>query len=129
MAAYSIVTYLLQFKDRHNGNIMIDAEGHILHIDFGFCFDIGISLCSTTDSVAPGGITFESAPFKLTHEMITVISGPDASKQSQHYHRFEELCVKGFLASRPYAEEIIRCVILMLDSGLPCFKGKQVIIC
>jgi phosphatidylinositol 4-kinase len=116
MAAYSIVTYLLQFKDRHNGNIMIDSEGHILHIDFGFCFDI-----------APGGITFESAPFKLTHEMITVISGPDASKQSQHYKRFEELCVKGFLACRPYAEEIIRCVLLMLDSGLPCFKGMTTI--
>jgi phosphatidylinositol 4-kinase A len=55
--------------------------------------------------------------------MITVISGPDASKQSQYYRRFEELCIKGFLASRLYAEEIIRCVILMLDSGLPCFKG------
>lgn len=108
MAGYSIISYLLQFKDRHNGNIMVDDAGHILHIDFGFCFDI-----------APGGVRFERAPFKLTSEMVAVMGG---STTSQSYKWFEELCVKAFLASRPYAEKLSHLVVLMLDSGLPCFK-------
>jgi len=55
------------FQNRHNGNILLDAYGHIVHIDFGFI------LCTS-----PGGINFESAPFKLTrviiHFMLYLIS-------------------------------------------------------
>ena len=112
MAAYSVISYLLQFKDRHNGNIMIDDAGHILHIDFGFCFDI-----------APGGVRFERAPFKLTSEMVAVMGG---STSSQSYKWFEELCVKAFLASRPYADKLCHIVVLMLGSGLPCFKPETI---
>lgn len=127
MAAYSVITYLLQFKDRHNGNIMIDEAGHIIHIDFGFCFDI-----------APGGVRFERAPFKLTSEMIAVMSGiqqqhhhvpgtaggPSFSgpTSTQPYRWFEALVVKAFLASRQYSTKLSHIVALMLDSGLPCFK-------
>lgn len=112
MAAYSIISFLLQFKDRHNGNIMIDDAGHILHIDFGFCFDI-----------APGGIKFERAPFKLTSEMVAVMGGgPD----HQAFKWFEELCVKAFLAARQHTEKLSQIVLLMMDSGLPCFKPESV---
>lgn len=55
LAGYSLVCYLLQVKDRHNGNILIDNKGHMIHIDFGFVL-----------SISPGGINFENAPFKLT---------------------------------------------------------------
>ncbi|CAM1507129.1 Fc.00g067700.m01.CDS01 [Cosmosporella sp. VM-42] len=112
MAAYSVISFLLQFKDRHNGNIMIDDAGHILHIDFGFCFDI-----------APGGIKFERAPFKLTTEMLSVMGG---STEHQSFKCFEELCVKAFLASRQYCEKLSQIVWLMMDSGLPCFKPESV---
>ncbi|CAG8926308.1 unnamed protein product [Penicillium salamii] len=132
MAAYSVISYLLQFKDRHNGNIMIDDAGHIIHIDFGFCFDI-----------APGGVRFERAPFKLTSEMVAVMSGthdpahhqggnsginlPGSSHNptnTQPYKWFESLVVKAFLASRPYSTKLAHIVSLMLDSGLPCFKPE-----
>lgn len=112
LAAYSIISYLLQFKDRHNGNIMYDDEGHILHIDFGFCFDI-----------VPGGVKFEAVPFKLTHEMIMVLGG---KADTQAFKWFEELCIKGYLACRPYMETIVRCVQPMLESGLPCFKETTI---
>ena len=56
LCAYCLVCYILQIKDRHNENILIDIEGHVLHIDFGFLL-----------SNAPGkGLKFETAPFKLT---------------------------------------------------------------
>ena len=52
-----------QVKDRHNSNLLIDEDGHIIHIDFGFML-----------SNSPGGVNFESAPFKLTRELLEVIN-------------------------------------------------------
>lgn len=56
LAGYSILTYFLQVKDRHNGNILLNRDGFIIHIDFGFFL-----------SNAPGKhVELESkVPFKL----------------------------------------------------------------
>ncbi|TDL24976.1 atypical/PIKK/PI4K protein kinase [Rickenella mellea] len=112
MAAYSVACYILQIKDRHNGNIMIDGDGHIVHIDFGFLFDIG-----------PGGIKFEPNSFKLNHEMVVLMGG----RYSQGYALFQQLTIKAFLAIRPHASQIVRTVELMLGTDLPSFKGDATI--
>ena len=111
LAGASLVCFVLQIKDRHNGNILIDLAGHIMHIDFGFLL---------TNS--PGGnIGFEAAPFKLTAEFIAVLGGP----RSSLFATFRKLCVRAFLAVRKYRERIILLVQMMLagNDHLPCFVG------
>jgi phosphatidylinositol 4-kinase len=81
LAAYSIISYVLQLKDRHNGNILVDSEGHMVHIDFGFML-----------SNSPGSVGFEAAPFKLTHEYVDVLGGVG----SQDYEDYKKLCKQAF---------------------------------
>lgn len=81
LAAYSMISYVLQLKDRHNGNVLIDNEGHIIHIDFGFML-----------SNSPGAVGFEAAPFKLTQEYMDVLGGVG----SADYEDFKRLCKQAF---------------------------------
>ncbi|KAL5145929.1 Phosphatidylinositol 4-kinase beta 1 [Glycine soja] len=112
MAGYSLVCYLLQVKDRHNGNLLMDEEGHIIHIDFGFML-----------SNSPGGVNFESAPFKLTRELLEVMDSDAEGIPSEFFDYFKVLCIQGFLTCRKHAESIILLVEMLQDSGFPCFKG------
>ncbi|XP_019416850.1 PREDICTED: phosphatidylinositol 4-kinase alpha 1-like [Lupinus angustifolius] len=110
-AGYAVASLLLQPKDRHNGNLLFDSAGRLVHIDFGFILE-----------TSPGNnMRFESAHFKLSHEM-TQLLDPSGVMKSETWSQFLSLCVKGYLAARRHMDGIITIVALMLDSGLPCFS-------
>jgi phosphatidylinositol kinase/protein kinase (PI-3 family) len=111
LAAYSLFCYFVQVKDRHNGNILVDGEGHILHIDFGFML-----------SSSPRNLGFETAPFKLTPEFVEVMGGYD----SDLFAYFRILLLKGFMAARKHMDRFCTLVeIMQTDSKLPCYVGGE----
>jgi phosphatidylinositol 4-kinase len=115
LAAYSLVCYFLSVKDRHNGNLMLDREGHIIHIDFGFML-----------SNSPGNVAFETAAFKLTGEIVDVMGG----KESPEYEHFRSLVVRGFLEARKHMNRIMLLVQMVADeSTLPCFSEGAESVC
>jgi phosphatidylinositol 4-kinase B len=114
-----MATYILNLKDRHNGNILVDEDGHIVRtslflfqsdtvsvdIDFGFFL-----------SNSPGhGIGFELSPFKLTPDYLSIID--------THFPMFVSLLKSAFLSIRRNVDEF--CVLVELlqkESNLPCFQ-------
>lgn len=113
LAAYSLMSYLFLFKDRHNGNLLLDTAGHLIHIDFGFVFGI-----------APGGSFSleQSTPFKLTDEMLEVMGGLG----SPLFSEFVTLFCCGFLALQAHADTFLTVVDVMCrGSNFNCFVGKD----
>ncbi|KAI9100667.1 kinase-like domain-containing protein [Phlyctochytrium arcticum] len=109
LAAYSVICYILQIKDRHNGNILIDIQGHVIHIDFGFML-----------SNTPGSLGFELAPFKLPQDYVDILGGVGSEK----FNEFRALVKESFLALRKKSEDFLGLVEMMEHgSALPCFTG------
>ncbi|CAD8155346.1 unnamed protein product [Paramecium octaurelia] len=112
LVGYSLACYILQLKDRHNGNILLKRDGHLVHIDFGFFL-----------GNAPGkGIEIENkVPFKLLSEQIEILGGV----QSDLFKKFRELFYKGFMALRKHSDRILLLVKMMYcghKNSMPCFK-------
>uniref|UniRef100_M4BNV8 PI3K/PI4K catalytic domain-containing protein n=1 Tax=Hyaloperonospora arabidopsidis (strain Emoy2) TaxID=559515 RepID=M4BNV8_HYAAE len=109
MAAYSLFSYVFLVKDRHNGNIMLDVEGHVVHIDFGFVLGI-----------APGNtFSLEMAPFKLTSEMVEIMG-------AEGFDHYRQLMAQGLRALQLEASQLLSLVYLSSkDSCFPCFQGRS----
>ncbi|XP_062394306.1 phosphatidylinositol 4-kinase beta [Sardina pilchardus] len=112
-AGYCLICYLLQVKDRHNGNILLDSEGHIIHIDFGFIL-----------SSSPRNLGFETSAFKLTSEFVDVMGGLDGDM----FNYYKMLMLQGLIAARKHMEKVVQIVeIMQQGSQLPCFHGSSTI--
>jgi len=73
LAGFCLLSYYLDIKDRHNGNIMINNEGRIMHIDFGFLL-----------GTSPKNLGFERAQFKLVKSYVDILDGFDG-KMFKHF--------------------------------------------
>jgi hypothetical protein len=114
LVGYSLLCYALEIKDRNNGNILIDDEGNLIHIDFGFLF-----------SRSPGNMNFEKVPFKFTGEFLEILEGLNSSI----FREFQKLFYQGFCAIRKNIW-MLTCFVdiyILTNSDLHCFSSGEFI--
>ncbi|KZW02778.1 atypical/PIKK/PI3K protein kinase [Exidia glandulosa HHB12029] len=107
-AGYCVVTYLLGVGDRHLDNLLLTADGHFFHVDFGYI------------------LGRDPKPFppqvKVCKEMVEAMGGA----QSSHYARFRALCFTAFSILRKSANLILNLVALMADANIPDLTNRDV---
>lgn len=108
LVGYSLVTYFLQIKDRHNGNILIDDHGSIIHVDFGFIL-----------GNYPGFYCVERAPFKFSVEYNEILGNKLVE--------FKTLFHKGFLSLRKNCDRLCRILEIFCDKNYIKSYNKNVL--
>ena len=103
LAGFCLLSYYLDIKDRHNGNIMIDNKGHILHIDFGFLL-----------GTSPKNLGFERAQFKLVKSYVDILDGLDGNM----FKYFKSQMVRGIIEAKKYYEIIQTIIKVMSHSNI-----------
>jgi phosphatidylinositol 4-kinase len=111
LAGFCLLSYYLDIKDRHNGNIMINSEGRIMHIDFGFLL-----------GTSPKNLGFERAQFKLVKSYVDILDGFDGKM----FKRFKEKMVKGLIESKKYFRIISTMITIMSHTNMPCLAGQNI---
>ena len=96
------MTYVLKIGDRHDNNILVTRDGHLLHIDYGFI------LGDVTKPFTP--------PLKLSREMVDTID-PENGLQ-----KICDWACPAFNSLRKRARLILVLIELMFTAPLECFQ-------
>ena len=100
-AGYCVVTYILGVGDRHFDNILIQSEGFLFHIDFGFIF-------GADPKPSP-------APIRFTEDMVKAMGG----NKSTEYQLFKAYCAQAYNVLRSRARFLLNFLFPILASSLP----------
>ena len=111
LAGFCLLSYYLDIKDRHNGNIMINSEGRIMHIDFGFLL-----------GTSPKNLGFERAQFKLVKSYVDILDGFDG----EMFKHFKAQMVRGLIESKKYFRIISTMIMIMSHTNMPCLAGQNI---
>ena len=111
LAGFCLLSYFLDIKDRHNGNIMIDNKGHIMHIDFGFLL-----------GTSPKNIGFERASFKLVKSYVDILDGKD----SKMFQYFKDKMARGLIEAKKHFSILETIIRIMSHSNIACLAGQDI---
>ncbi|GLU03095.1 hypothetical protein SLE2022_203130 [Rubroshorea leprosula] len=100
-AGYSVITYILGIGDRHLDNLLLQDDGRLFHVDFGFI------LGRDPKPFPP--------PMKLCKEMVEAMGGAE----SQYYTRFKSYCCEAYNIIRKSSNLILNLFHLMAGSNIP----------
>ncbi|XP_051152038.1 phosphatidylinositol 3-kinase, root isoform isoform X2 [Andrographis paniculata] len=100
-AGYSVITYILGIGDRHLDNLLLQEDGRLFHVDFGFI------LGRDPKPFPP--------PMKLCKEMVEAMGGAG----SQYYTRFKSYCCEAYNILRKSSNLILNLFHLMTGSNIP----------
>ena len=110
MAGYSLLCFLLQIKDRHNANILLNSDNRVIHIDFAFLLGL-----------LPGNLKLEATSFKMSEDFIFLLNG----KKSQSFDIFKEIFARGFLIIRKNLGKIIKISKSFIFDGIGYIRIKS----
>ncbi|KAF4668605.1 Serine arginine-rich splicing factor 2 [Perkinsus chesapeaki] len=99
-AGYCVITYVLGIGDRHLDNLMVDDEGHMFHVDFGYIFG------RDPKPLPP--------PMKLCKEMVEGMGGQD----SQYFRLFRQYCYSAYRILRTNSKLILSLVGLVQGANI-----------
>ena len=93
IAGYSLFCYILQIKDRHNANILLNKDNRIIHVDFAFIL-----------GSFPGNLKLEAASFKMSEDFVNMLKG----NTTQSFDQLKEIFTRGFLILRKSIGRILK---------------------